>query len=96
MLATLFVMEVFSDWCAWKVRLILQTVSCHNKHNCVRSIQITQTQLMHQKLPFFMEKTAKNGFFFRQKLSFLASDKQLTPLPYFEGAGCKTLGCGQT
>ena len=37
---------------------------------------------MHQNLPFFHEKTAKNWPFFGQKLSLLASDKQLkTPPP---------------
>ena len=39
---------------------------------------------MHQNLPFFHEKTAKNWPFFGQKLSLLASDKQLkTPPPLF-------------
>ena len=37
-----------------------------------------------KKMPFFHEKTAKIGCFFGQKLSFLASDKQLNdPLPPF-------------
>ena len=37
---------------------------------------------MHQKLPFLIKKTAKNGRFFGQKLIFLASAKQLkTPPP---------------
>ena len=52
---------------------------------------------MHQNLPFFHEKTAKNWPFFGQKLSLLASDKQLkTPPPYFEGAGCEKASCSHT
>ena len=45
---------------------------------------------MHQNVPFFKKKWPKMAVFFGQKLSFLASDKQLrTPPPYSEGAGCK-------
>ena len=49
---------------------------------------------VHQNLPFFHEDTAKNGCFFGENLSFLASDKRLKDsLPYFEGAGCEKAGC---
>ena len=41
---------------------------------------------MHQKLPFFMEKTGKKWPLFGEKLCFLASAKQLkTSPPLFWG-----------
>ena len=51
---------------------------------------------MHQNLPF-SRKNGQKWPFFAQKLSFLASDKQLkTPPPFFEGAGCEEACCMDT
>ena len=50
---------------------------------------------MHQKLPFFMKKTAKNGRFL-VKIEFFGFRQAIeNPPPYFEGAGCKKAGSGE-